>query len=149
MAEALFYHLTESRLDETLPGLVQRSLQRGWRAAVQTGSLERRDALDTLFWTYSDDSFLAHGLDSEPNADQQPVLLTATPSNANGATVRFFVDGAEPGDLDAYQRVVFLFDGYDEAELASARERWKSLKAAGHQVTYWQQTAERGWERKA
>jgi hypothetical protein len=31
MAEVLFYHLTESTLQDALPGLLERSLGRGWR----------------------------------------------------------------------------------------------------------------------
>ena len=149
MAEALFYHLTESRLEDALPGLVERSLQRGWRAVVQTGSEERRDALDAHFWTFSDESFLAHGTGSRPNVEHQPVLLTTGAGNANGASIRFFVDGAEPATLEGYERIVFLFDGHDESQLAAAREQWKSAKAAGHAATYWQQTPDRRWERKA
>ena len=68
MPEALFYHLTESTLDEALPGLLERSLARGWRAVVQSGTEERRNALDSLLWTFRDDSFLAHGTDAEPHA---------------------------------------------------------------------------------
>lgn len=149
MAEVLFYHLTESRLEDALPGLVERSLQRGWRAVVQAGSEERRDALDAHFWTYSDESFLAHGVDHDANAEHQPVLLTTGSGNANGASIRFFVDGAEPASLDGYERLVFLFDGLDEAQLNSARQYWKIAKADGHTATYWQQTPDRRWERKA
>ena len=149
MAEVLFYHLTESRLEDALPGLVERSLQRGWRAVVQAGSEERRDALDAHFWTYSEESFLAHGVDHDANAEHQPVLLTTGAGNANGASIRFFVDGAEPVTLEGYERLVFLFDGHDEAQLTSAREHWKTAKAEGHTATYWQQTPDRRWERKA
>ena len=46
MADVLFYHLTESTLEDALPGLLERSVDRGWRAVVQTGTEERRDALD-------------------------------------------------------------------------------------------------------
>ncbi len=94
MAEILFYHLTESTLDEALPGLVERSLGRGWRVTIQAVSDERRDALDSLLWTFSDTSFVAHGTDKEPHPEQQPVLLTTSEANPNGATVRFLVEGA-------------------------------------------------------
>ena len=60
MAEVLFYHLTESTLEEALPGLLEKSLERGWKAVVQTGTEERRDALDAHLWTFRDDSFLPH-----------------------------------------------------------------------------------------
>ncbi|MDI6026392.1 DNA polymerase III subunit chi [Corticibacterium sp. UT-5YL-CI-8] len=149
MAEVLFYHLTESTLEDALPGLLERSLQRGWKVVVQTGSDERRAAIDSHLWTYRDDSFLAHGPEHEPHAEDQPVVLTTGQGNANGAEIRFMVDGASPPDLTSYQRAVFLFDGHDAMQLQAARDHWKTMKSAGHEVTYWQQTPDRRWERKA
>lgn len=149
MAEVLFYHLTESTLEDALPGLLERSMERSWRAVVQAGTDERLDALDTHLWTYRDDSFLGHGSDREPHPADQPVLLTTGPGNANAAEIRFLVDGALPPDLTAYKRAVFLFDGHDAAQLDGARAQWRAMKDAGHDVTYWQQSADRRWERKA
>jgi len=149
MTEVLFYHLTESSLEDTLPGLLERSLERGWTAVVQTGSEERRDALDAHLWTYRDDSFLAHGSEREARPEDQPVFLTTGGANPNGAEIRFLVDGAEPDNLSAYRRAVFLFDGHDTGQLEGARRHWSALKAAGHAVTYWQQAAGGRWERKA
>jgi DNA polymerase-3 subunit chi len=149
MAEVLFYHLTESTLEDALPGLLERSLQRGWRAVVQTGTEERRDALDVHLWTFRDDSFLAHGTDREAQPEAQPVLLTTGDGNANGAEIRFLVDSAEPPELSAYARAVFMFDGHDAEQLDGARRHWKDMRAAGHEVTYWQQTPDKRWERKA
>lgn len=149
MAEVLFYHMSESTLEDALPGLLERSVGRGWRAVVQTGSEERRDALDQHLWTFRDDSFLAHGTDHEPFAAEQPILLTTGEANANGADIRFLVDGARPPNLAGYARAVFLFDGHDSEQVEAAREQWKAMKAAGHDVTYWQQSADRRWERKA
>ncbi len=149
MTEVLFYHLTESTLEEALPPLLEKSLERGWKAVVQTGSDERRASLDTHLWTDRDDAFLAHGMDHEPQAPEQPVLLTTGQGAANSAQIRFLVDGASPPDLSSYARAVFMFDGHDETQVQQAREHWKAMKAAGHQATYWQQTPERRWERKA
>jgi DNA polymerase-3 subunit chi len=149
MAEVLFYHLTESTLEDALPGLLERSIERGWRAVVQSGTEERRDSLDLHLWTYRDDSFLAHATDREAYPEEQPILLTAGDENPNGARIRFLVDGAAPPDLSAYERAVFLFDGHDAGQVEAARGHWKDLKAAGHVVTYWQQTPDRRWERKA
>jgi DNA polymerase-3 subunit chi len=149
MTEILFYHLTESTLEDALPSLLERSVQRGWRVTVQTGSEERRDSLDVHLWTFRDDSFLAHGLDRDPHAEAQPVLLTTAQDNRNQSAVRFVVDGASSPSGGDYQRLVFMFDGHDEVQLEEARRQWKVQKAAGHQVTYWQQTPERRWEQKA
>lgn len=149
MADVLFYHLTESTLEDALPGLLERSLGRGWRAVVQTGSEERRDALDAHLWSFRDDAFLAHGTDRDPHAAEQPVLITTGAANPNGARIRFLVDGAMPPDLSAYERAVFMFDGHDDVQVEAARGHWKVMKAAGHAVTYWQQTSDRRWEQKA
>src|SRR5690606_10215131 len=115
--DVVFYHLTETTLEEALPSLVEKSLERGWRVAIQTGSEERRDALDARLWTYADDSFIPHGTDREPHAAEQPVVLTTGTANINNAVIRFLVDGAEPGPLDEYQRAGFLFDGHDMSQV--------------------------------
>ena len=149
MAEILFYHLTESTLHEALPGLVERSLTRGWRMVIQTATDERRDALDQHLWTWSDVSFLAHGTESEPDPAEQPIILTTTDANPNNATVRFVVEGAQISRAGDYDRLVVMFDGHDQEQLERARAQWKALKEEGHQLTYWQQTPERKWEKKA
>src|SRR6187399_2925865 len=76
MTETLFYHLERRALDDVLPGLVGKSLQRGWRAAIKTDSSERSDTLDTLLWTYDDQSFLPHAQQGDGDAAAQPVLIT-------------------------------------------------------------------------
>lgn len=143
MVETLFYHLERRSLEEVLPGLVEKSLQRGWRAAIKTDSAERSDALDTLLWTYDDQSFLAHAQQGDGDAAAQPVLITVEEGNPNSAEIFFYVGGAMPADWDSLKslaRVVLLFDGKDTEALAQARAAWKEAKTAGHDVTYWKET---------
>ena len=150
MAEVLFYHLQRQPLESVLPTLLERSLERGWKAVVQLASEERLASLDDQLWTFSDEGFLAHGTDREPHAADQPVVLTLSADNPNGASIRFLVEGAPlPEDISAYQRMVILFDGTDQHALALARDQWKAVKTAGHEATYWQQDARGRWERKA
>jgi DNA polymerase-3 subunit chi len=149
MTEVLFYHLEHQPLERVLPSLVERTLERGWRAVVQAGSEERVEALDTLLWTFREESFLPHGTRRDGNSAEQPVYLTTNEENPNKAGVRFMVDGAETAELSGYDRVVYLFDGRDETAVAKAREQWKAAKGAGCTVTYWQQSSEGRWEKKA
>src|SRR3954471_18326654 len=121
MAEVLFYHLQNQPLEAVLPALLQKSLERGWRAVIQVTTEERLAALDDHLWTFSDESFLPHGTDREAHAADQPVLITLGSANPNGAAVRFLVEGADlPEDMAAYQRVAILFDGNDIQALALA-----------------------------
>jgi DNA polymerase III subunit chi len=148
MTEVLFYHLEQQPLERVLPSLVERTLERGWRAVIQAGSEERLAALDTLLWTYKDESFLPHGTKKDGDAELQPVYLTAGDDNPNGASVRFLVDGAAAAELAGYARLVYLFDGHDPAAVEQARAEWKRAKAAGCAVTYWQQGENGRWEKK-
>jgi len=147
--EVFFYHLERAPLERVLPELLTKTLERGWRAVVQAGSPERLEALDTLLWTFDDAAFLPHGRAADGHAERQPVFLTTGDENPNAAGVRFFVDGAEATDLDGYQRAVFVFDGQDEAMVERARAQWTNANDAGHDVTYWQQSAEGKWEKRA
>ena len=150
MTEVLFYHLQRKPLEAVLPTLLEKSLERGWRAVVQATSPERLAALDDHLWTFSDESFLPHCTDKEPNAADQPVVLTLSEANPNGAAIRFLVEGASlPEDAASYERIALLFDGDDEEALAGARAHWKAVKAGGHEATYWQQNARGRFERKA
>ncbi len=124
-------------------------MERAWRVVVQAVTKERIEALDAHLWSWRDDSFLPHSTTRDGSQAEQPVWLTLGDDNPNNANIRFMVEGAIPPDLSEYERGIYLFDGHSEADLESARVRWKIEKEAGHQVTYWQQTPGGGWEKKA
>jgi DNA polymerase-3 subunit chi len=154
MTEVLFYHLDRLPLERVRPGLLERCLERNWRAVVQVGSEERCAALDAHLWTYRDDAFLPHGsaVDGGPggasNAQLQPILLTTGDDNPNLAEVRFLTDGAEMPGVGDYRRVVMLFDGNDADAVERARGAWTAAKADGHETTYWQQDERGRWVQK-
>lgn len=145
--EVWFYHLERTGLDQTLPELLEKTLQRGWRAIVRTTASERIDHLDGWLWSYRDDSFLPHGTADEPGPERQPILLTTGADNPNRADALFLIDGAQAGDLTGYQRCMVIFDGADEGQLQIARGQFRDARAKGHVVAYWKQQA-RGWEKQ-
>ena len=148
MTEILFYHLEQSSLERVLPLLLDKTLERGWKAVVEVGSDERADALDGALWTWRDDSFLPHGKVGDGAETLQPVLLTTGQDNPNGGNVRFFADRAVPRDGEGYDRIVYLFNGHDPDAVVEARSAWKSL-AENNACTYWQQNSNGQWEKKA
>jgi DNA polymerase-3 subunit chi len=153
VTETLFYHLERRTLEDVLPGLVEKSLERRWRAVIKADSSDRSDALDNLLWTYDDQSLLAHSPSGDGEAARQPVLITVEDENPNGAQILFCIGGARPSDwrsarLSALARVVMLFDGRDSAMLESARAAWKDAKEAGHDVTYWKESASGKFEKQ-
>jgi DNA polymerase-3 subunit chi len=149
MTEVRFYHLQRMPLERALPMLLERTLDRGWRAVVQADSQQRVEALNGQLWTYGKDSFLPHGTEREGDAELQPVWLTHREENPNGANVLFLVDGAESAHLADYELCCDMFDGRDEAAVAQARGRWAECKKTGLHLTYWQQNENGRWEMKA
>ena len=148
MAEIGFYHLLSTPLERALPRLLERARQQDLRIVIRAGSPERVEHLNSLLWTYDEASFLAHGSQRDGSAPDHPIFLSHKDENPNGATVLFLVDGVEAGDLGDFTRCLDLFDGNDPDAVEAARNRWRIAQAAGHTLTYWQQTGS-GWEKKA
>jgi DNA polymerase-3 subunit chi len=149
MTELRFYHLTRKTLEQVLPDLLEKSLGRGWRVVVKTGSEDRAEVLAQHLWTWKPDGFLPHGTAKDGHGEHQPIWITPGDDRPNGAVVLFLTDGAESAALGDYTLACDLFDGNDDDAVAAARRRWKMAKAAGHDLTYWQQTDRGGWEKKA
>lgn len=147
--EVLFYHLERQPLETVLPTLIERVVERGWRAVIEIGNPDRVQALNNLLWTYKPESFLPHGTKADGPPAEQPVYLTSEPDNPNAATVRFLVEGAIPTMFSGYNRIVLLFDGRNPDALAAARTHWKAAKATDCKLTYWQQNQDGRWEQKA
>ncbi|MDX1710816.1 MAG: DNA polymerase III subunit chi [Rhodovibrionaceae bacterium] len=149
MTEVRFYHLTRATLEKALPQMLEKTLERGQRAVVLLSSRDRAEALAEHLWAYNDRGFLPHGTHRDGHAAEQPVWLTDKDENPNGAEVLFQADGAASEKLDSYALVADLFDGGDADAVQAARERWTSVKAAGHAATYWQQDDRGRWSQKA
>lgn len=149
MTEVLFYHLQNMTVENVLPSLLEKSLERGWRVVVQSTSPERADALDAHLWSYRDDSFLPHATWRVNDVADQPIVLAIEEDNPNGANVRFLVDNAAlPQDVQGYERVVLLFNGDDPDALGAARSTWTDCKTRGFEVTYWQADERGRWQRR-
>lgn len=151
MTEVRFYHLMRRKPEEALPGLLEEALRRGEKVVVEAPQLEWIEALDERLWTYSDDSFLPHGLARDGEPEMQPILLTTGEDNPNGAALRILLGGARAAPIlarapAAHERIVILFDGANEEARAEARAQWAELKAAGRTPSYWREGESGEWE---
>ena len=161
MTEVRFYHLQRARLEEVLPVILERCHQRGERVLVLAGSSERVEALAALLWSYRPESFLPHGTARDGEVVHQPIFLAPAADDSdsamgdnsngapNGAQVLILSDGARHNRIGDFKLVCELFDGHDEAAVAAAREHWKTCRAAGHAVVYFQQADTGKWQETA
>jgi DNA polymerase-3 subunit chi len=148
VTEIRFYHLEQRRIDQALPPLLEHALEEGRRVLVRASSDEMVAALNERLWTYDDASFLPHGAAGDGDPMEQPIFLTSKVENPNAATMLVQLSGAEASEADdAFDLVVLLFDGRDEAALGQARSEWRRLKDQGRTISYWRESDEGGWER--
>ena len=146
MGAAFFYHLTETPLERTLPMLLGKCREAGWRVAVRGTDAALLERLDASLWQ---DGFLPHGLAGGPHDADQPVLL-GVDVPAAGFECVMAIDSAPvtAAEVSTLQRACVLFDGHDEVALNHARGQWKDLTGQGCKAQYWAQDDGR-WQMKA
>ncbi|RBW57704.1 DNA polymerase III subunit chi [Ruegeria sp. A3M17] len=150
MGAVYFYHLTRQPLEHTLPVLLDKARQAGWKIAVRGSDPARMDWLDEKLWQGPEEGFLPHGRAGGPHDAAQPILLTTGAQAANDASCVMAVDGAavDPAEIEKLDRVCILFDGNDAEAVQHARGQWKALTGAGCSAQYWSEESGR-WEKKA
>ena len=148
MTDYWFYHLEASTLESVLPGLLEKTLEKGWRALLKLpeGKLAQ---LDNFLWTFREDAFLPHGREDEPQSDLQPILLSSTIESAKGFDAVFLLDGAVIEDMEGVSRAMIMINGRAAEDVQRERARWKTLKETGASLAYYQQNERGRWEKKA
>jgi len=148
MTDIRFYHMITKKLEQALPELLVKAITVQPRIVVKAGSRERIETLDSLLWTFDPAGFLPHGYIRDGNESEQPIWLTTEDDNPNGAKMLVLTDGATSPQVADFDLCCALFDGNDEAAVADARARWTDYKAAGHELTYFQQDEQGRWVKK-
>lgn len=148
MTDVRFYHMTRKRLEQALPEILSKAVERGHRAVVKLGSRERVESIDGVLWTHDPAGFLPHGYIRDGNEAEQPVWLTDGDDNPNAATILILADGATSGRVQEYGMCCELFDGNDEDAVTAARARWVAYQKDGHTLSYFQQDENGRWMQK-
>ncbi len=148
MGAAYFYHLTQSPLEATLPMLIGKARDVGWRVLVRGTDEALLRRLDDVLWQGPEEGFLPHGLAGGPHDADQPVLMGDVPADGFGCVMCVAGAPVSAQEVNSAERVCILFDGQDGDAVAHARTQWKALTDAGCQAQYWAQDGGR-WIKKA
>ena len=146
MTTIQFYHLRSTSRERAVPKLMEKALESGARVVLLAMHQATLKTLSDAMWTNDPNAFIPHGFAREANAEQQPIVLTLTQENPNQASILCLLDGAAPDDFSAYQKILDVFDGNNEDEVAAARLRWSRYKEQGHALQYVKQQPGGGWK---
>jgi len=145
-SEIWFYHLERTGLHVALCDLLEKVIAKPWRAYIYADEA-RFEPLSQALWTYRDEGFLAHGVESHELSPHQPILLGSSGKATNKADVFFSISPRDLPDLKGFQRSIILFEGADEDHLNWARAQWTKSKSPDVDRAYFKQTVRGNWEK--
>jgi DNA polymerase-3 subunit chi len=137
--QSVGYHHRISPLEKVLPKLLEKVLASGQRAVVMAPSEDQLKTIDTFLWTYSKSELLPHGTAEDGNASYQPIWLTCTDENPNGAQVLVLIGNVRPTHLAQFEKVLML-----ESDWSMESTRW--AQSIGD-FTLWEEQTQGGWQR--
>ncbi len=112
--------------------IVQKAVSRGLRVYIQMDDPAQCEQLDKLLWTFSQGSFIPHGICTGQalDWDDYPVQIGDSPGAESGASILVNLCSEAPQVHNQFERVVELVSG-DPADKASARERFRRYRETG------------------
>ena len=116
----------------TVCRLAEKACDQGLRVAVRTAGPSQTAELDELMWTFSDRSFVPHGVwPAEPDfAAATPVLIASGALPESHRDVLINLGDDLPDDPGSYQRVCEVVASDEDAK-RGARIRWRGYRDAG------------------
>lgn len=149
MTTIQFYHLLSTSRERAVPKLMQKVLGSGARAVMLLDSEAALKAMSDALWSNEADSFIPHGGARDGHDSEQPIYLSLTDTNPNGADILCVLDGSSPASLASYTKVLDVFDGTNETAVTAARARWAKYKTEGFSLQYIKQQPGGSWKMEA
>lgn len=146
--QVTFYELIATSLEKTLPKILEKVYESGFKAVVRIENEERLKSIDSAMWTYTTLGFLPHGSNADPKEfhKHQPIWLTTSTDNPIDATV-LVITTQEYATDNTYERILDIYDGNDPISLQNANERMAKYQEANHETATWKQTLKGAWEK--
>jgi len=112
--------------------LSKKILARKLTAYIRTRDADEAKRLDDLMWTFEQDSFVPHGIDSD-NGAPAPIVIGHAPRPAGCARVLINLGPEIPKHYATYQRVAEIVDD-QEGDRESGRQRYRDYRETGCQL---------------
>ena len=119
-----FYQLSRGPVERVVAMLSSKVLDSGARLLVVSDDEVQRKAISKALWSGPAETFLANGMSGEPNAECQPILLSADVIAGQDRSIAIIADGNWRDGAEAFDRVLLMFD---ETATQRARELWRSF----------------------
>lgn len=121
--------------------LAEREYERRRRSVV-FATEQAADALDSLLWTFRQNSFVPHGQwqEIEGPVMESVVITSKGPEEVNDSRFRDVLivvhDGGLPASYKQFERICDFAPSYDECLKKNARERFRACQEAGFRMRF-------------
>jgi len=127
----LLDHATEGGKDAAVCKLAHKAFRLGHRIYILTYDDESAQRFDRLLWTFSQGSFIPHGLGARPSDIDMPVLIGCEEPPTAHEDVLIQLTPQVPEFFSRFRRVAEVVDGSD-GEKTLARERFRFYRDRGY-----------------
>ena len=129
----LLDHATDGGKDAAVCKLAHKIFRLGHRIYILTRDHEGAQRLDQLLWTFSQGSFIPHGLGARPADIDMPVLIGREEPPAAHDDVLIQLTPQVPEFFSRFRRVAEVVDGRAD-EKTLARERFRFYRDRGYEL---------------
>lgn len=144
-AEISFYQLTFAPLEKALPKLMEKIYNStNSNSFIICEDSEQMKLLDNLLWT-AGRHFLPHDIVGCELPKEHAILLGLEYTNDNDAKILINLTNSFL-DPDNFEKILILFNGFDEKKTQLARNNYKKYRELGHKINFWKQNENGAWE---
>lgn len=111
--------------------LIEKALGLGNRIMLRTRDADQSNRLDELLWTYRQDSFVPHSMDTGDSLTQVCINHSSV-SNSHCDLLINLADSISP-DFESYTRVAEIIND-DPQQRTAGRTRFREYRERGHEV---------------
>ena len=132
-----FYVLETSDADgvsRTACRLAEKALRLGHRVFVHTPCEDDARRLDTLLWTFRQDSFVPHGLAHGADPAPEPVLIGDGREPEGDVDVLINLTNDVPSCADRSRRIAEIVASADGVARAAGRARYRRYQDRGYAI---------------
>lgn len=111
--------------------ITEKAWKSGHRVLINTASLQEAKYLDTLLWTFRDQSFIPHGILGAAEPETNPVLIGHGSDAGDEEDVLVNLASTVPEFFSKFERVIEPVDD-DTAVRNASRERYRFYRDRGY-----------------
>lgn len=132
MTRVDFFFNVENKAMHVLD-LSSRAAARGRRLMLYTSSEQAAEKLGNLLWSQPATGFLPHCLANHPRAAETPVIIDWRDEHLPHDDILINLHDQHPPFFSRFRRLIEVV-GLDEADKASARERFRFYRDRGYEI---------------